>query len=164
MSDTTDIKARKSSTPPVPTCRECREEALGKCPDCHSGLCMEHFPRQQHSPCAQKQMKLVQSQVCYVCGIQVYPDQWSLARTSHRIDNFSCSGCGRYICDELHTKRKREQVSVVREGLRGHRYQFTTRYCHLCAPFYRIGGIKGLARLVVLAGTIVVGILFYIHP
>ncbi len=164
MSETTELKARRSSTPPVPTCHECSEEALGRCPDCHSGLCMDHFPRQQHSPCAQKQMKLVQTQVCYVCGTQVYPDQWSLARTSHCIDNFSCNGCGRYICDELHTKRKSEQVSVVREGLRGHRYQYTTRYCDLCTPFYRIGGIKGLARLVVLAGTIVLGILFYLHP
>jgi hypothetical protein len=164
MSETTELKARRSSTPPVPTCHECSEEALGRCPDCHSGLCMDHFPRQQHSPCAQKQMKLVQRQVCYVCGIQVYPDQWSLARTSHCIDNFSCNGCGRYICDELHTKRKREHITVVREGLRGHRYQNTTRYCALCAPFHRIGGIKGLTRLVVLAGTIVLGILFYLHP
>lgn len=109
-------------------------------------------------------MKLAQTQVCYVCGTQVYPDQWSLARTSHCIDNFSCNGCGRYICDELHTKRKSDQVSIVREGLRGHRYQYTTRYCDLCAPFHRVGGIKGVARLVVLAGTIVAGILYYLHP
>ena len=109
-------------------------------------------------------MKLAPTQVCYICGTQVYPDQWSLSRTSHRIDQFRCNGCGRYICDEMHTKRKSDQVSVVREGLRGHRYQYTTRYCELCAPCYRIGCIKGIARLVVLAGTIVLGILYYLHP
>ena len=164
MSETTDFKARRSSTPPPPSCRECSQEALGRCPDCHRGLCMDHFPRQQHSPCAQKQMKLAQMQVCYVCGSQVYPDQWSLSRTSHCIDNFSCNGCGRYICDELHTKRKSDQISVVREGLRGHRYIYTTRYCDLCAPFYRVAGIKGLTSLLVLAGTVAAGIFFYLHP
>ncbi len=164
MTKTNELKTRQSSTPPVPSCYECSQEALGRCPDCHRGLCMDHFPRQQHSPCAQRQMKVAQTQVCYVCGSQVYPDQWSLARTSHCIDNFTCNGCGRYICDELHTKRKSELVSVVREGLRGHRYQYTMRYCDLCVPFYRIGGIKVLTRLVVLAGTVVAGILFYLHP
>ena len=164
MSEKTEFKARRSTTQAVPSCHECSQEALGRCLDCHRRLCMDHFPRQQHSPCAQKQMKLAQTQVCYVCGSQVYPDQWSLAPTSHCIDNCSCNGCGRYICEELHTKRKREQTSVVREGLRGHRYQHTTRYCDLCAPFYRVGGLKGLARLIVLAGTIVAGILFYLHP
>jgi hypothetical protein len=109
-------------------------------------------------------MKQVQTHVCYVCGSKVYPNQWSLSRTSHRIDNFSCNGCGRYICDEKHTKAKREQASVVREGLRGHRYQVTTRYCELCAPLSRLGGIKGLARLIVLAGTVAAGIFFYLHP
>jgi hypothetical protein len=64
----------------------------------------------------------------------------------------------------LHTQRKTEQLSIVREGLRGQRYQYTARYCDLCAPLYRIGGIKGLARCVVFAGTVVAGILFYIHP
>ena len=117
-----------------------------------------------HSPCAQKYMKQAQTQVCYVCGAQVYPDQWSLSRTSHRIDNFTCNGCGRYICDEQHTRIKNEQISVVREGLRGHRYQITSRYCELCAPIYRVGGIKGLTRLVVLAGTVFAGIFFYLHP
>jgi hypothetical protein len=164
MSETTELKARRSSTPPVLPCHECNEEALGRCPDCHKGFCQDHFPKQQHSPCAQKQMKLAQTQVCYICGLQVYPDQWSISQTSHYIDQFRCNGCGRHICDELHTQRKSEQVSIVREGLRGHRYQYIARYCDLCAPFYRIGGIKGLARLVVLAGTVVIGILFYFHP
>jgi len=145
-------------------CHECQEEALGRCPECHNGLCQEHFPKQQHSPCAEKQMKLTQVQVCYVCGIQVYPDQWSLSKTSHYIDQFTCAGCGRYICDELHTRRKTESVSVVREGLRGHRYQYTNRYCDLCAPFYQIGGIRGLAGLLVVVGTIAAAFFLYVHP
>lgn len=164
MSELNELKPRRSSTPAVPRCHECSEDALGRCPDCRKGLCQVHFPKQQHSPCAQKQMKLAQTQVCYVCGTQIYPDQWSLSRTSHYVDQFRCNGCGRYVCDELHTQRKSEQVSIVREGLRGHRYQYTIRYCDLCAPFYRIGGIKGLAYGIVFAGTVVAGILFYIHP
>ncbi len=164
MTEIPELKALHSSIPEVRRCHECSQEALGRCPDCHKGLCLDHFPKQQHSPCAQKQMKLAQTQVCYVCGAQVYPDQWSVSQTSHYIDHFSCNGCGRYICDELHTQRKTEQLSIVREGLRGQRYQYTARYCDLCAPLYRIGGIKGLARCVVFAGTVVAGILFYIHP
>lgn len=145
-------------------CHECNEEALGHCPDCRKGFCQDHFPKQQHSPCAEKQMRLAQTQVCFICGRQVYPDQWSLSRTSHYIDEFRCEGCGRHICDELHTQRKSENVSIIREGLRGHRYQSTTRYCGLCSPFYRIGGIKGLARWAVVVGTVAVGVFFYIHP
>ncbi len=164
MSEPTELKAKPSSTAPARSCHECSEEALGRCPDCHKGLCMDHFPRMLHSPCAQKYMKQAQTQVCYVCGAQVYPDQWSLSRTSHRIDNFTCNGCGRFICDEQHTKVKNEQISVAREGLRGHRYQVTSRYCELCAPISRVGGIKGLARLVVLAGTVIASIFFYLHP
>src|SRR5213082_3426024 len=80
------------------------------------------------------------------------------------VDNFSCKGCGRYICNEKHTKIKKEQISVVREGLRGHRYQVTSRYCELCAPISRVGGIKGLSYLVVVAGTVIAGIFFYFHP
>ena len=164
MSERTELKARRRSTPPVLLCHECKEEALGHCPDCHKGFCQDHFPKQQHSPCAQKQMKLAQTQVCNICGIQVNPDQWSISPTSQYIYQFRCIGCGRHICDELHTQRKSEQASIVREGLRGHRYQYTIRFCGHCAPFYRVGGIKGLARLVVLAGTVVIGILLYLHP
>ncbi len=145
-------------------CHECDEEALGHCPDCRQGFCQDHFPKQQHSPCAEKQMILAQTQVCYICGRQVYPDQWSLSRTSHYIDEFRCEGCGRHVCDELHTRRKTENVSIIREGFRGHRYQSTTRYCDLCSPFYRIGGIKGLTRWAVAVGTVIVGVLFYLHP
>ncbi len=164
MSENTESKAQHRSPHRTLRCHECDEEALGRCPDCHRGLCQDHFPKQQHSPCAQKQMKLAPTQVCYVCGTQVYPDQWSLSRTSHYIDQFRCKGCGRHICDELHTQRKNERISIVRDGLRGHRYQYTERYCDLCAPLYRVGGIKGIARLLVVAGTVAAGVLFYIHP
>lgn len=109
-------------------------------------------------------MKMAQIQVCYVCGTQVYPDQWSNSRTSHFIDPFTCKGCGRYVCDELHTQRRIDDVVVMREGMRGHRYQYTTRYCDLCSPFYRVGGLKGLARWIVVAGTVFAIVLFYIHP
>lgn len=164
MSDTTRQVAKRSNTSSIRHCHECNEEALGRCSHCHNNLCMDHFPRMLHAPCAQKYMKHAQTHVCYVCGTRVNPDQWSLSRSSHRIDTFSCNGCGRYICDEQHTKVKKEQINVVREGLRGHRYQITSRYCELCAPISRIGGIKGLTYLVVIAGTILAGIFFYFHP
>jgi hypothetical protein len=164
MSKTTKLKAKRSSTPPARSCHECNKEALGRCPLCHKGLCLDHFPRMLHAPCAQKYMKDAQTYVCYVCGAQVNPDQWSLSQTSHRIDNFSCKGCGRYICDQQHTKVKKEQISVIREGLRGHLYQVTSRYCALCAPISSVGGIKGLSYLVVFVGTVIAGIFFYFHP
>lgn len=162
--DTGQMRAYRQLAMHTRRCHECNEEALGHCPDCHQGFCQDHFPKQQHSPCAEKQMRMAQTQVCYICGAQVYPDQWSLSRTSHYIDEYLCNGCGRHVCDELHTQRKAEHVNVVREGLRGHRYQVTTRYCNLCSPFYRIGGIKGLARWFVVAGTVVGSIFFYLHP
>jgi hypothetical protein len=108
-------------------------------------------------------MKLAQTQVCYVCGTQVYPDQWSISRTSHYVDHYTCRGCGRHICDELHTGRKGEEVLIQREGMRGHRYQYITRYCDICSPLSRIGGIRGLARGLVVLGTIAAGVFFYFH-
>ncbi|QBD78306.1 hypothetical protein EPA93_20805 [Ktedonosporobacter rubrisoli] len=164
MPDTTEKKRIRQSVTATRRCHECNEEALGRCPDCHYGFCQDHFPKQQHSPCAEKQMKMAQVQVCYVCGTQVYPDQWSISRTSHFVDPFTCRGCGRYICDELHTKRKAEEVIIIREGMRGHRYQYTNRYCDLCSPFYRVGGVKNLTRLIVGAGTVVAAIIFFLHP
>ena len=145
-------------------CHECKEDAFGRCPDCHFSFCQEHFPKQQHSPCATRQMKMAQTQVCYVCGIQVYPDQWSHSTTSHFVDQFTCLGCGRYICEGLHTKRKTEDVVIIREGMRGHRYQYYHRYCDLCKPLYLVKGITGLAYVMVVAGTILATIFFSIHP
>ncbi|MBV9021376.1 MAG: hypothetical protein JOZ71_11735, partial [Ktedonobacteraceae bacterium] len=54
-------------------------------------------------------------------------------------------------------------IVIVREGLRGHRYQYINRYCDLCAPLYHVGGIKGLAYVIVTVGTIVATIFFYFH-
>ncbi|HLZ80072.1 MAG TPA: hypothetical protein VKP04_00435 [Ktedonobacteraceae bacterium] len=163
MQDSPVAKRRKQVINATRRCNECSEEALGRCPDCRHNLCEDHFPKQQHSPCAEKQMQMAQTQVCYVCSDQVYPDQWSVSHTSHFADQYRCKGCGRYICDELHTRRKLDDIFIVREGLRGHRYQFTARYCDICSPLYRFGGIKGLARLLVVVGTVVVTILFYLH-
>ena len=164
MKSTTELKKGRNVVAIARRCHECNEEALGRCPDCHRGFCQDHFPKQQHSPCAERQMKLAQTQVCYVCGTPVYPDQWSLSRTSHLIDSYRCHGCGRHICDELHTQRKTEDVTVVREGLRGHRYQYIKRYCDICSPIARTGGIRGLTSWIVVAGTIAGAIFFYFHP
>jgi hypothetical protein len=164
MQDTGEIKRYQRTVTATRRCHECSEEALGRCPDCRLSFCQDHFPKQQHAPCAEKQMKLAQTQVCYVCGTQVYPDQWSLSKTSHYVDQFTCKGCGRYVCNDLHTQRKAEDVIVVREGMRGHRYQYIIRYCDLCAPVSSVGGIKGLARILVVAGTIAAAAFFYLHP
>ncbi len=109
-------------------------------------------------------MKLAQTQVCYVCGTQVYPDQWSVSKTAHYVDQSVCKGCGRYICDDLHTVNKTEDVVILREGLRGHRYQYIVRYCDLCSPARRVGGIRGLTTGLVVLGTIAAAIFFYFHP
>jgi hypothetical protein len=164
MQDTSEIKRYQRTATATRRCHECNEDALGRCPDCRHGLCQTHFPKQQHAPCAEKQMKMAQTQVCYVCGTPVYPDQWSVSKTSHYVDQFVCKGCGRYICDELHTQRKGEEVVVVREGMRGHRYQYITRYCDLCAPLASMGGIKGITRILVVVGTIAAAIFFFLHP
>jgi hypothetical protein len=163
MQNTTEMKRETRVVNATRRCHECNEEALGRCPDCHNSFCQEHFSKQQHSPCAEKQMKMAQMQVCYVCGVQVYPDQWSLSKTAHFVDQFTCRGCGRYICDELHTHRKTDEVVIVREGLRGHRYQYTTRYCDLCSPLHSVGGIRGLTGMLVVAATIIATVLFYLH-
>src|SRR5450755_1950902 len=90
MQDTSDVKQRNRTVNAARRCHECSEEALGRCPDCHHSFCQEHFPKQQHSPCAEKQMRMAQTQVCYICSTQVYPDQWSTSRTSHFIDQYKC--------------------------------------------------------------------------
>ena len=164
MNDTAKLSTHHKVMVAARRCHECSQEALGRCPDCRKGFCQDHFPKQQHSPCAEKQMRVALTQVCYVCGVQVYPDQWSLSRTSHYIDNYMCRGCGYNICDELHTQRKSEYISVVRDGMRGHRYQHIARYCDVCARFYRLGGIRGLTRCLVIVGTIALLIFFSFHP
>ncbi len=164
MNDSEKLRIHRKTMAMARRCHECGQEALGRCPDCRKGFCQDHFPKQQHSPCVERQMRLAQTQVCYVCGVQVYPDQWSLSRTSHYIDNYMCYGCGRHVCDELHTRRKAENITVIRDGMRGHRYQYITRYCDTCTHFYRLGGIKGLTRWATVAGTVAAVALFYFHP
>lgn len=166
MQDTGQIQFKKYKRTSHMTrrCHECNEEALGRCPECRNGFCQDHFPKQQHSPCAERQMKMAQTQVCYICGTQVYPDQWSISRTSHFVDPFVCRGCGRFVCDELHTRHKAENVVIIREGLRGHRYQYTVRYCDLCAPIHRFAGIRGLAGIITAVGTVAAAVFFYLHP
>jgi hypothetical protein len=163
MPNPADNRLSQRTISPARRCHECNEEALGRCPDCHQSFCQEHFPKQQHAPCAEEQMKLAQSQVCYVCGTQVYPEQWSISRTNHFIDQSKCKGCNRYVCDELHTQRKFDDVEVIREGLRGHRYQYTTRYCDLCAPVSKAGGLLGVSRILVVLGTVAAAAFFFLH-
>ena len=164
MNDAVEYNNPRQKVNAARRCHECSEEAFGRCPDCHMGFCQEHFPKQQHSPCAEKQMKLAQIQACYVCGTQVYPDQWSFSKTSHYIDQAKCQGCGCYICDDLHTRHKTEEVVIVREGMRGHRYQYIVHYCDLCTPLSSFGGIRGLTRSMIIIGTIAAAIFFYLHP
>jgi hypothetical protein len=109
-------------------------------------------------------MKLSHEQACYACGAQVYPDQWSVSQISHYIDQAKCNGCGRYICDDLHTQSKSEEVVIVHQGLRGYRYQYIIRYCDLCHSLRGIGGIKRAMQGVIVIGTVAAGIFFYLHP
>jgi hypothetical protein len=62
---------------------------------------------------------------------------------AHYVDSRKCAGCGRYICPETHTRLRDEIVKIDREGLRGNRYHLTIRYCALCAPVRRLGGLIG---------------------
>ena len=62
-------------------------------------------------------MKLTQTQVCYVCGTPVYPDQWSLSRTSHLIDNYryqyvvtDLPGSAEDVLDETYLRCDQENV------------------------------------------------------
>ncbi len=129
---------------PSPSCHECSLEAGGRCPSCHNLLCIEHFPRHNHKPCATNLATHHEDYVCYVCGDSIVPEQWSSALFAHYIDTHSCLGCNRYICDK-HTRRRDEQVQITQDGLRGHRYHITARSCELCAPLYRLGGLVGVS-------------------
>src|SRR5690242_14018678 len=115
MQTMTTRKKSRRRVSSLPHCHECNAEAFGRCPDCTNRFCLDHFPKHQHSPCAEKQMRLAIEQACYICGAQVYPDQWSVAQTSHYIDQGTCNNCGRYICDTSHTRQKTEEVVVMRE-------------------------------------------------
>jgi len=82
--------------------------------------------------------------ICYVCGAEVTPEQWSTAVFAHTVDSHACAGCNRYICD-AHTRRTDEQVKIMQDGLRSHRYHITARSCALCAPLRNAGGLVGMS-------------------
>ena len=127
---------------PVQSCYQCEAEAAGRCQRCGHIFCMEHFPRHAHNPCARHLAMHQEEYACYVCGESVVPEQWSTAVFAHFVDNHSCSGCGRYVCDN-HTLRRDEQVKISQDGLRSHRYHIIARSCDLCAPLRLTGGLVG---------------------
>lgn len=127
---------------PLQSCVECENEAAGQCPRCHRAVCVEHYPMHTHSPCLERLALHQHEYVCYVCGESVVPEQWSTAVFAHFIDNHACSGCGRYVCD-THSARRDEQVRIMQDGLRTHRYHLIHRSCELCLPLRLTGGIVG---------------------
>jgi hypothetical protein len=133
---------------PIPSCTECGIESAARCPTCRRSLCMDHFGCRDHEPCATSLVTRVQERACYVCGVPVTPEQWSAARFLHYVDTGTCRGCGRYICDALHTRFRDERVELVNESLRSQRYHRVDRYCDACAPVRRVGGLVGVGRVV----------------
>ncbi len=130
---------------PANSCVECNLQAAARCPTCRNDLCMEHFPLEEHEPCARRMTVGTADRICYVCGVAVMPHQWSVAHFAHYIDSQKCAGCGRFICDGEHTRVRGLRVKLARDGIRSARYHVTTRYCDVCAPVRRIGGLVGLA-------------------
>lgn len=153
-----------NNTFPIPSCHECSLQSAGRCPTCHHTLCLDHFPRQEHTPCRAQLEQHAADYICYVCGAAVQPQQWSSAVFAHYVDTYRCAGCQRYLCDKLHTQVREEDVQLVRDGLRSHRYHITKRYCSICAPMRRIGGLTGAAWLAVtLSGFAATGLLVYVQ-
>jgi hypothetical protein len=148
----------------VPSCRECGIQSVARCPACHRALCLDHFPRDEHQPCAAHLRDEVMRYSCYVCGAPSLPRQWSTASFAHYIDPHICAGCHRYICDEHHTRLRVEKVELAHDGMRSQRYHITRRYCGVCAPFRHLGGLPGLVRVLVgVGGLAVTGLLAYIE-
>ena len=147
---------------PTQSCHECAEEAAGRCPACHHPLCIDHFSRHAHRPCATHLAEHQDEYACYVCGTALVPEQFSSAVFAHYIDNHTCGGCGRFVCD-AHTRRLDEQVKIVQDGLRGHRYHMTMRSCVLCAPLYRFGGLIGTTWWVAGLTTVIATGWFLLH-
>lgn len=149
-----DIEMAQINVFPVASCTECGLASAGRCPTCHCSLCMDHFGLEDHQPCATRLVQHAADYACYVCGSPVVPQQWSTAVFAHYIDSYRCAGCLRYICDNQHTRLRDESVEIARDGLRSHRYHITLRYCDVCAPLQRLGGLRGVARVaVVLLGV-----------
>lgn len=151
----------------VPSCTECGLESGGRCPTCHRYLCMDHFGYEDHHPCRERVAANAKNAVCYVCGAPAPPRQWSTQLFAHYIDSSACAGCGRPICDALHTRVREERVQLRQDALRSHRYFITRRYCDRCAPWRLLGGIRGVMRLgvalAVVAALVVVGLLIVLH-
>jgi hypothetical protein len=147
---------------PVQSCAVCDLEAAGRCPGCHHSLCMEHFPRHAHAPCARQLAHHQSDFLCYVCGDPIVPEQWSTAVFAHYVDTHTCTGCNRFVCDK-HTSRRDEQVKIVQDSLRGHRYHMTIRTCDLCAPFRSAGGLIGVSWWVAGFATVLLTGWFLFH-
>lgn len=148
----------------VPSCHECGIQSVARCPSCHHALCLDHFPRDEHEPCAIQLREEAVRFTCYVCGVPSLPQQWSSTTFAHYIDPHTCAGCGRSICDERHTHLRVERVDLAHDSLRSQRYHITDRYCGLCAPFHHVGGLPGAVRLLVgISGAVVGGILVYLE-
>ncbi|HEX6540202.1 MAG TPA: hypothetical protein VF040_00480 [Ktedonobacterales bacterium] len=148
----------------VPSCRECGIQSVSRCPACHRTLCLDHFPRAEHEPCATQLREEAFRFTCYICGAPALPKQWSSASFAHYIDRHTCNGCGRYICDEHHTRLLIEGVELVHDAMRSQRYHVTRRYCRLCAPFRHVGGLPGaMGWLVGVCAIGVAGALAYIE-
>jgi len=148
----------------VPSCRECGIQSVARCPSCRRPLCLDHFPRDEHEPCATHLRDAAARFTCYICGAPAVPQQWSSTSFAHYIDPHNCAGCGRYICDERHTRIRIEGVELAHDGMRSQRYHVTRRYCGICAPFRHIGGLPGAVRwLVGISGVAVAGMLAYVE-
>ncbi|HEU5348884.1 MAG TPA: hypothetical protein VFU63_09775 [Ktedonobacterales bacterium] len=148
----------------VPSCHECGIQSVARCPECHCSLCLDHFPREEHEPCATQLRNEAIRFTCYVCGAPALPQQWSSASFAHYIDPHTCAGCGRHICDQRHTRLLTNRVDMTHDGMRSQRYNITQRYCDICAPFRHIGGLPGALRwLVGVGGIIVAGVLVYVE-
>ncbi|HKV83581.1 MAG TPA: hypothetical protein VJN88_03435 [Ktedonobacterales bacterium] len=145
----------QSSPYPVPSCAECGLASAGRCPTCHHHLCIDHFGLDDHQPCAAYHAKHAGKYICYVCHGPVQPRQWSTAVFAHYIDSSRCRGCHRYVCDTLHTRRRRQSVKIVREGLQSHRYHYTQRYCEICSSLRIFGGLVGLLRWTLVVAVVI---------
>lgn len=155
-----DTEMAQTNVYPVASCVECGLASAGRCPTCHHSLCMDHFGLEDHQPCATRLIQHAADYACYVCGSPVIPQQWSTAVFAHYIDSYTCAGCRRYICENQHTRIRDESVEIARDGLRSHRYHITQRYCDVCAPLQRLGGLRGASRVaVVLLGIIVIALI-----
>lgn len=128
---------------PADSCHECDRQAAARCPTCRHGLCMDHFPLPEHQPCATHLVHHADRYICYVCGTAVLPQQWSTALFAHYVDAQRCAGCGRFVCDARHTHWRADGLRIMRDGLRTNRYHVTLRYCAVCAPVRRLGGLVG---------------------